>query len=130
MDIVSIPQSRRFSRDRPSRVSVFDRPRLVCELICLEPGQQESRRRHPASDEMYLVIEGKARLQVGTQTSDLEADEAVLVPPGVEHSVSNPGPGRLVVLAFLAPKPARASEIPIPAADLRPLPARRPAWPR
>jgi mannose-6-phosphate isomerase-like protein (cupin superfamily) len=127
MDVVSIPQARRFSRERPGRVTLFDRPRLVCEVICLEPDQHERRRYYPASDELLLVIEGRALVDVGGQQREMDAQEAVLVPPGVEHSIANPGPGRLTALVLVAPKPTRAAEVRLPAEEH--FPDRRREWP-
>jgi mannose-6-phosphate isomerase-like protein (cupin superfamily) len=115
MDVVSLTQAKRFSRERAVRTNLFDRPRLVCELICLEPDQEEKPRRHPASDELYIILEGRARVRVGSQEREFGPQEAVLAPPGVEHFVANPGPGRLTALVLVAPKPSRAAETPLPA---------------
>ena len=114
MDVVNLRRQRRFLRERPLRLNLFDRARLVGELVCLEPLQQEARRTHEASDVLYLVIEGKARLRAGPRIEDLEELDAVLVPPGVEHFLHNPGPGQLTALAMVAPKPARATEVRLP----------------
>lgn len=115
MEIVNLGQFRRFSRERPNRLGVFDRPRAVCDVLCLEPGQEERRRRNSASDEIYLVIEGQAYLRTEAQSSDLEELDMVLVPPGIEHWIANRGGGRLTVVALVAPKPGRASEVRMPA---------------
>lgn len=120
MEVINLGSSRRFLREQPIRVKIFDRPRVVCDLICLEPGQRELRRQLSTSDEFYLVIEGKARLHAGSQVQDLETLDAVLVPPGVEHALENPGPGQLSVLVMVAPKPARAGEVHMPAAERMP----------
>jgi mannose-6-phosphate isomerase-like protein (cupin superfamily) len=114
MDTVNLHRLRHFLRDKPIRVPVLDRSRLVCELVCLEPEQQESRREHSGSDEMYLVLEGRAQLRTGAQIEDLQEMDCVSVPPGVEHFISNPGPGRLTALVMLAPKPSRTTEVRVP----------------
>jgi hypothetical protein len=46
-------------------------------------------------------------VQVGAETELLSADDAALAPAGVVHSIRNPGPHRLVVMAVLAPPPRR-----------------------
>jgi quercetin dioxygenase-like cupin family protein len=116
MDVIGLAQARRFLRERPLRISVLDRPRLVCELLCLEEEQTEVRPSFPASDQLYLVIEGRARIRAGPQIQDLGELDALLVPPGVEHHVANAGPGRLTALAIVTPKPARSGEVPMPSA--------------
>ena len=120
MEVIKTAAARRFSQQRPTRVSIFDRPRLVGELICLEPGQSEHGRTHPASDEVYFVLEGRASIEVGGQVHELEAQDTILVPPGVEHGIVNLGPGLLTVLSIVGPKPTRAGEVRLP----RPAPVR------
>jgi mannose-6-phosphate isomerase-like protein (cupin superfamily) len=115
MDVVNLSRSRRFLRERPIRVTLFDRARLICDLICLEGEQRENRRTLDASDSLYLVLEGEAHIRAGAQIEELEEQDAVLVPPGVEHVIENRGTRRLTVLAMITPKPTRASEVRMPA---------------
>jgi translation initiation factor IF-2 len=110
MDIIDVGDARRFSSDKPVRFSLLDRPRLVGDLICLEPGQEESRREYTASDELYYVVEGAAVIRVGTHEYHVAAQQAFLVPPGLQHQIANPGPGRLTALALVTPKPGREAE--------------------
>jgi hypothetical protein len=114
MDLVNIGRSRRFLRERPIRVNLFDRPRLVCDLICLESEQTEKRRGLDTSDSLYVVIEGNARLRSGQQIEELEAQDTALIPPGVDHTIENLGPGRLTVMVVVTPKPSRAGEVRMP----------------
>ena len=114
MDVFDLGESRRFLAARPLRVGVFDRPRVVCELLCLEQGQQEVRGNYPASDQLYVVLDGQARIRAGPQIEELHGLQAVLVPPGVEHVINNTGEGRLTVLALVTPKPSRSGEVPMP----------------
>jgi mannose-6-phosphate isomerase-like protein (cupin superfamily) len=115
MDVVNLSRSRRFLRERPIRVTLFDRARLTCDLICLEAEQRENRRTLDASDSLYVVLEGRAQIRAGLQTEELEEQDAVLVPPGVEHLIENRGSSRLTVLAMTTPKASRASEVRMPA---------------
>lgn len=114
MDLVNIGRSRRFLRERPIRVNLFDRPRLVCDLICLEAEQTEKRRGLTTSDTLYLVIEGLARIQTGPQIEEMVEQDAALIPPGVDHTIENIGPGRLTVMVLVTPKPSRAGEVRMP----------------
>ncbi|MPZ50421.1 MAG: cupin domain-containing protein [Dehalococcoidia bacterium] len=124
MEVINLGQARRFLREKPMRVGVFDRPRLVSEIVCLEPAQEESRRTYEVSDCLYVVIEGHARIRIGPQLHELETLDSVIVPPGVEHFIANSGSERLVVLAVVSPKPARAAEMRLPR-DREPQPARQ-----
>ena len=110
MDFVSLSKSRHFLDARPVRVPVFDRPRLAAELVCLVPEQKETRRNQEICDELYVVIEGSGTLRSGSTVQDLEASDAVVVPPGVERTLTNTGTTPLTVLVALSPKPSFANQ--------------------
>lgn len=58
------------------------------------PGTGPTLHIHPY-DEVFVVIEGRARFFVGDQVIEAEAGETVLGPAGVPHRFVNLGPGRL-----------------------------------
>ena len=128
MDVVNLSRSRRFLRERPMHVTLFDRPRIVCDLLCLEGHQTETRRGNAASDMLFVVIEGAARIRTGSQSEELQEMDAVLVPPDVDATIENTGAGQLVVLVTVTPKPTRAAEVRVPGE--RPPVARTPRGPR
>lgn len=49
---------------------------------------------HPY-DEVFVILEGRARFFVGDDVIEAEAGEVVLGPKGVPHRFENLGPGRL-----------------------------------
>jgi quercetin dioxygenase-like cupin family protein len=110
MDFVSLSKSRHFLDAKPVRVPVFDRPRLAAELVCLVPEQKETRRNQEICDELYVVIEGSGTLRSGSTLQELEASDAVVVPPGVERTLTNTGATPLTVLVALSPKPSFANQ--------------------
>src|SRR6185436_15999753 len=110
MDFVSLSKSRHFLDAKPVRVPVFDRPRLAAELVCLVPEQKETRRNQEICDELYVVIEGTGSLRSGSTVQELEPSDAVVVPPGVERTLSNTGSTPLTVLVALSPKPSFANQ--------------------
>ena len=94
-----------FSSEKMKKVNLFDTTRMFCDVYCFEPGQEQSAHAHAGSDKVYYVLSGHARILVGQQERDAGAGTAVLAPAGEPHAVRNPGPGRLQVLVFMAPKP-------------------------
>jgi mannose-6-phosphate isomerase-like protein (cupin superfamily) len=94
-----------FAADKMKKVNVFDSPRMFCDVYCFEPGQEQSGHSHAASDKIYVVLEGTGRFTVGSEERDAGPSTAILAPAGAAHAVRNPGPGRLRVLVFMAPKP-------------------------
>jgi len=94
-----------FSPDKMRKQNLFDSPNMFCDVYGLEPGQAQSAHAHAGSDKIYFVLEGTADVQIGEETRRLEAGELAHAGPGVAHAVANPGPGRLALLVFMAPKP-------------------------
>jgi quercetin dioxygenase-like cupin family protein len=94
-----------FAPEKMHKNNLFTTERLFCDVYCFEPGQEQTAHTHSGSDKVYYVIDGKARIQIGSEAREVEAGTAALAPSDVPHAVSNPGPGRLRVLVLMAPKP-------------------------
>jgi quercetin dioxygenase-like cupin family protein len=82
---------------------------LSAGLNCFEPGQEHKAHTHEGQDKLYYVVEGGGWLTIGEERSYFQAGDLALAPAGVEHSLKNDGPGRLVVLVVFAPPPARTA---------------------
>jgi mannose-6-phosphate isomerase-like protein (cupin superfamily) len=95
----------RFASDKMKKNNLFTTDRLFCDVYCFEPGQQQTPHAHSGSDKVYYVIEGTARISIGTEERAVRAGMAALAPADVSHGVTNPGPGRLTLLVLMAPKP-------------------------
>ncbi|MFN8603608.1 MAG: cupin domain-containing protein [Candidatus Binatia bacterium] len=94
-----------FSTEKMRKNNLFDSERMFCDVYCFEPGQTQAAHAHAGSDKIYYVIEGEADVQIGSETRRLGAGQAAYAAPSEPHGVTNPGPGRLTVLVFMAPKP-------------------------
>lgn len=95
----------RFTADKMKKVNLFDTERMFCDVYCFEAGQEQTAHAHKASDKVYYVLQGKALIRVAEHTRELTAGGIALAPAGAEHGVRNPGPERLTLLVFMAPKP-------------------------
>lgn len=94
-----------FATDKMKKVNLFDTERMFCDVYCFEPQQTQTAHAHQGSDKIYYVLQGRAEIRVGQETKELGPGGAALAPAGAEHGVRNPGPERLTVLVFMAPKP-------------------------
>lgn len=94
-----------FSPDKMRKNGVFDSDRMFCDVYCFEPGQSQAAHAHAGSDKIYYVLEGTAEIEIGSETRRLGPGGAAHAAPGEPHGVTNPGPGRLSLLVFMAPKP-------------------------
>jgi quercetin dioxygenase-like cupin family protein len=101
----TIEEHLRFSPDKLSKNNVFDSEGMFCDIYCFESGHEQKAHAHPDSDKVYFVLEGQADVEIGDEVRRLMAGGLAHAGPGVAHGISNPGPDRLKVLVFMAPKP-------------------------
>ena len=106
MQIATWKELVRFSAEKMTKTSLFDTSRFFCDVYGFEAGQSQKPHAHEGSDKVYVVLEGKARVRVGTEEKDLSAGQSALAPAGSDHGVTNPGPDRLTMMVFMAPKPS------------------------
>jgi mannose-6-phosphate isomerase-like protein (cupin superfamily) len=58
---------------------------------------------HRTTEEVYLFTHGAGRMRLGDDEAEVRAGDTVVIPPGVRHKLSNPGPEPLVLLCCCAP---------------------------
>jgi len=85
------------------KTTLFDSPRLLAGLNCLEPGQAQPQHTHAHQDKVYLVLEGEGSFTVGHERRTAGEGEVVWAPAGVEHGVENTGARSLVLFVSIAP---------------------------
>jgi len=68
------------------------------KIITIEAGQELSLQSHQRRSEHWVVLSGKATVQVGDKSFGLGAGDDADVPAGVKHRISNPGNSRLEIL--------------------------------
>jgi mannose-6-phosphate isomerase-like protein (cupin superfamily) len=61
------------------------------------------RHSHREQEELYVVLEGVAQLEVEDETFELRERDALAVPAGLAHRLTNIGAGPLTVLVAAAP---------------------------
>jgi mannose-6-phosphate isomerase-like protein (cupin superfamily) len=91
--------------DKEWKATLFESPRLLLGVNCLEPGQAQKVHEHPAQDKFYAVQEGIGRFTVGADTFDAGPGDVVWAPAGMPHGVANAGKTRLSLLVGIAPGP-------------------------
>jgi quercetin dioxygenase-like cupin family protein len=107
MFVKQVPGFAKFSPDRMGKSTIAQGDSLFAGLNSFEPGQEHAPHAHQGQDKLYIVLEGSGLVQVGDQTELLSAGDAAFAPSGVVHSIRNPGPERLVLMAVLAPPPRK-----------------------
>jgi mannose-6-phosphate isomerase-like protein (cupin superfamily) len=53
----------------------------------LAPGQTTERHYHAETEELYVLLDGSAEMEVDGERRDVEPGDAVLIPPGAWHEI-------------------------------------------
>lgn len=91
--------------DAMGKSTLFRSPRLLVGLNAFEPGQSHALHAHAGMDKVYHVVEGDGVFLLEGCELPARAGDLLVAPDGVPHGVRNDGPGRLLILAILAPAP-------------------------
>lgn len=96
-----------YRADRMGKSTIFSSPRLLVGLNAFEPGQEHALHAHAGQDKVYHVLAGSGLFLLNDRELPMRAGDLLVAPDGVPHGVRNTGAMRLLVLAILAPAPAR-----------------------
>ena len=78
--------------------------KLRANVWTLAPGDWSwGRHAHSEQEELYLVLDGRLRVEADGETAELGPREAVLVPAGVGHQLWNAGDEPVTYLVLAAP---------------------------
>src|SRR5688500_18024173 len=69
----------------------------------LPPGAATTPHYHPRTEEIYYILSGQGRMQVETELRDVGPGDAIAIPPGQKHQITNTGRQTLVFLCCCAP---------------------------
>ncbi len=69
----------------------------------LVPGAATAPHFHPVTEEIYYILRGTGRVQIGTVAQDVQVGDGIIIPPGAPHTIRNTGSEDLVFLCCCAP---------------------------
>jgi quercetin dioxygenase-like cupin family protein len=95
-----------FAPDRGTKADLFRGEHLFLGLNCFEPGQRQATHAHEGADKFYLIVSGKARMTVGSETWTAVAGDLAWAPAGVPHGVAE-ALERTVMLVGISGAPPR-----------------------
>ena len=96
-----VPQADRFPEDRRpwgqfKSLAVGDR--FQVKRIVVNPRSKLSLQSHKKRSEHWIVVEGTAKVTIGSTVKLIEENESVYVPLGEKHRLENPGDQPLVLI--------------------------------
>jgi len=69
----------------------------------LPPGAATEGHYHPITEEIYYILSGTGRMQIGSEARSVAPGDGIAIPPGAPHQIRNTGPADLVFLCCCAP---------------------------
>lgn len=69
----------------------------------LKPGQSTVAHRHLKTEEIYFILQGTGLMQVDEELRSVRAGDAIAIPPGSLHQITNTGPEELRFLCCCSP---------------------------
>ncbi|QDU28102.1 Oxalate decarboxylase OxdD [Anatilimnocola aggregata] len=67
------------------------------------PGQTTQPHYHPRSEEIYYILHGQGEMRVGNERRQVGPGDAIAIPPGAPHQITNSGTKSLLFLCCCAP---------------------------
>ena len=77
--------------------------RLSLAMETLGPGQHTVPHWHAHLEEIYYIVTGAGRMEIGTETCEVRAGDAILIPLYLTHCLHNTGDSDLVLLCPVSP---------------------------
>ena len=69
----------------------------------LAPGQQTTPHYHIQTEEIYYILTGSGRMRIDCEERAVVAGDAIAIPPGAVHTITNTGGETLKFLCCCAP---------------------------
>jgi mannose-6-phosphate isomerase-like protein (cupin superfamily) len=69
----------------------------------LRPGGSTTAHHHVRAEELYLITAGTGRMRLAAEERDVVPGDCIVIPPGVEHQLTNTGQEPLRLLCCCSP---------------------------
>lgn len=69
----------------------------------LPPGRRVTPHHHQVMEEIYYILEGAGLMEIGDEKREVSAGEAIYIPRGARHSLTNTGTDEMRILLVCGP---------------------------
>ena len=69
----------------------------------LPVGGQTTPHYHPRAEEIYYILSGQGEMRLGDESCAVVPGDAIAIPPGIEHQITNTGDAILKFICCCAP---------------------------
>ena len=105
MQAIKVDDIKEFNADKFLKKVPLNTDKIVFNTFCFKPRQILPFHKHPATDELFYIIEGVGEFTVGNESVIVGPTSAVYGPANVFHGLVNSGDKDMVVISVQAPKP-------------------------
>ena len=81
----------------------FGSRQLSVTWVECQSGSQQALHAHPAHEQVYVIVEGRGKMQVGTEACEVGRGTLVFVPPATPHAIRAIDGHRLVYVSATSP---------------------------
>jgi mannose-6-phosphate isomerase-like protein (cupin superfamily) len=109
MDIRNIAEAEAFTTKDGSEIRelLADRNSCIANQSLAEarlpPGARTTKHYHPRAEEIYYLLEGTGRMEIDGELREVGPGDAIAIPPGARHQITNTGAAVLKFLCCCAP---------------------------
>ena len=109
MDIINLAETASFTTKDGSEIRELLAHRNSCirkqslAEARVPPGARTAPHYHPQTEEIYYILSGTAEMRIGDETRAVVPGDAIAIPPGQVHHITNTGETWLVFLCCCAP---------------------------
>lgn len=109
MDVINLQDARPFITADGSEIRELLAHRNSCirkqslAEARLAPGMTTESHLHKKTEEIYYILEGEGEMHMAEETRSVHPGDAIAIPPGTVHSISNTGTTTLKFLCCCAP---------------------------
>ena len=105
MQTVKISEIKEFATEKFLKKVPLETDKIVFGTFYFKPKQFLPFHKHPATDELFYIVEGVGEFTVGNESIIVGPTSSVYGPADVFHGVVNSGDKDMVVISVQAPKP-------------------------
>lgn len=105
MQYVKVTDIAEFAAEKFLKKVPLTTDKLAFNTFFFKPRQILPFHKHPATDELFFIVEGTGEFTVGNEQVTVGATGTVYGPAGVFHGLVNSGTGSLVMISVQGPKP-------------------------
>lgn len=90
-------------KNRDFRRVLFTSDKMQLVLMALRPGESIGSEIHVTHDQFFRIEKGKGRIRIGPSRIKIGPGDAIVVPAGVRHNLTNTGKRRMRLYTIYAP---------------------------